>query len=209
MEATQENVTINRSRIAALVVGLLVAIVGQARGEVTIAGYSFADNAFPDVLISQFGTFSITGAPDLAGAVLGADLNSYARGTSYDAHYTVGYTDNIVRNVPGPDIAFFELWIEDNFHVEINGVRRLVNTQYNVGQGPHGTLNIGLVDLDDFGLPPGAMVDRVTLWVGSGWSPSEYTPTMTVVGAAIPEPATTALLMVGSGLMMLRRKRRS
>ena len=189
----------------------VLALAAPASADITIGGLTFADNAFPDVLIDHSGTFYLqtfgSTASTLEEAVLGADLNTAVKGSSPDAHYTVGYTDNVIQNIPGPDVAFFELLINDNFHVEINGVRRLVETQYNVGTGPLGTLNLGLVDLDDFGVAPGGTITQLTLWIGSNWSPSQFNPAMTISGAALPEPATMGLLGLGLAGLVMKRKR--
>ena len=195
------------------VIGVVTWQARAAHADVVIAGHTFADDAFPDVLLAQYGSFYLDAfgstAATLDEAVLGADLWTAVQAAHPDAHYTVGYTDDVVRNLPGPDIAFFELVMNDNFHVEINGIRRLVNTQYGVGQGPLGTLNLGLVDLDDFGIPPDGTIDRLTLWIGSNWSPSDFDPAIAISGAVFPEPATLSLLVIGGAALLKRRRRLS
>jgi hypothetical protein len=133
----------------------------------------------------------------------------------------LGFTDNVVVNGVGNDLAIFELGIPDQFAVSltIDGVSHIyssVDTGYLVGTTASNTkLAVALVNLDDFGLSAGEIIDSVVL--GMDIRTNGHVPTLAAVGAlshadatCVPEPVSLAIwsLLGGCCLVFAWRKRK-
>lgn len=110
----------NKAVAAALAAGIGVAAAPDARAAVTIGGLIFDDNAFADVLIRSSGTFSTAGGT-LAQALTDIDAGTSAFSFTQGAFVELGFTDNVVVNGPGADLALFELGFDDTVTVSIGG----------------------------------------------------------------------------------------
>jgi len=142
------------------------------------------------------------------------DPGTYAicLGGPTDCSLTLGFTDNILVNGIGADLAVFELGsIEDAFQITLNGITKQYLTA-NVGAVPNGLdLNLALVNLDDFGYAPNAIISQFVLR-SVETSPSSF-PTFSLIGAvnteasAVPEPSSLALMGAAGALLGLGKLR--
>jgi hypothetical protein len=183
---------------------LLVMFSGNA-GAVNVAGYDFDDNAFADVLLSSFGSF-VTYDGDLESQIVGYDLGDRAYSFTPGAYVQVGFTDNLVYNGPGYDLAIFE--IGDNALFDVSMTLGGPTITYTTFHTPYnaigGHINVALLDLDDFGFGAGAIVSDIVLGMDND-STNWPVPSLTAVGAfnsitaPVPEPAT--MLLLGTGLI--------
>ena len=197
---------------------LVLVLATGATADVVIGGITFDDTAFADELISSAGTWTILGdGANLEDVLLGSDITNGAFPEPVDAlvdNVVLGFTDNVIWNGPGDDVALFEYGnVEDWAAVSIT-VGGIAQTYQSIdtGQdvfirraGPY-NLNVIKVDLDDFGVPAGAalnMLQILPLPDGSAGT----TFTLNTIGAIhIPEPAP--LLLVAIGLLYSAGRRR-
>ena len=185
---------------------LVLSIAGNVQA-VSIAGYTFDDDAFADILISS--------SPDAAGwDIFGGTLEEVLTDASLDtyaglmepfggAFVELGFVDNVVINGDGADLVLFELGAENGFKVTINGVTSSLLASVDTGYtNVFGTqVNALEIDLDDFNFAPGA--SNVTINVARKQN-GEF-PTLALVGAlnsgppvALPEPGPVTLFLTGS-----------
>ena len=175
----------------------------------TIAGYDFVENAFADNLISFYGDYTTYGG-DLAGVLTDSDPATYAYSYTEGAYVELGFTDNLLVNGTGADLALFDLGaLPGTFKLTLEGTTIEYLTSYtNYAAGSY-HLNVALVDLDDFGLGDNAQIGAVLIGMDY-YDPPVPVPTLSLVGALnsapIPEPAT--ILLVASGLVGLAAFRR-
>ena len=200
---------------------------------ITVGGYSFDDDAFADTLISSSGTFTvIPGVSTLEDVVVGSTLPDYAFTRSPGAYLEVGFTDNVIINSAGDDLVIFELGRPDvvELSLSLGGVqvsKVLTNTGLSSGRF---NLNAAAWDLGaDFGLADGDSIDRLVLGVGTTTiTPfSNTVPSITAIGAlnsaapgsgnpvggggsaAVPEPSTYAMMILGlAGLGYCKRRKK-
>ena len=95
----------------------------------------------------------------------------------------LGFTDNVIINGPGADLALFELGRPDTFKVSLTmGGTSILYPSQNSGYyiGPF-LLNIALVNLDDFAIPSGASVSQIV--VGLDTLTGTSVPTLSLAGA--------------------------
>ncbi len=203
---------------AAILVTLLSA--APVGASVIVGGITFDDDAFADTLISSSGSYTVGGnTTDLTTAVVGYDVDNYAYSFSSGAYLELGFTDNVIVNDTGDDVALFELGLPDTFKfsLTIGGVTKEYLT---VGTGYTGAgfaLNVARINLDDFGVAAGASISSIVIGMdvlASGGT----VPSFTAAGAlnsrsnGVPEPSTivtgglAAVMGLGYGW---RRKRRS
>ena len=189
--------------ISIVVVTFLIA--GNANA-LNIAGITFPDNGFADVVYSTNAAAShfVTGDPQVvvtpSFAITGSNQDSYFD-PSGGEYVELGFTDNLIRNRAGYDFAVFELGTAEVAAIRLTagGTQRTAQAVYTGFDNSWGVaINVAWFDLADFGLAPNATVDSVFLYpVGA--------PEFSAVGA-IPEPTTALLLTLGlAGLGMRRR----
>lgn len=210
-------------QIVLLALSTLLLFSGNAIA-LTIGGIDFEDNAFADKLISSNPTtsvpfvypidsalyedvFGIVGAASsIEEAVVGGNISNAAGNFAKDGYLELGFTDNYLVNGPGNDLALFELGHSiDPFGVslEAGGVvieyASAFTGYYTASAGIETPLpiNVAFVDLNDFGIVDGALIDR--FFIGG----IESLTTLSVAGALnsspapVPEPSTAVLLGLG------------
>lgn len=183
-----------------------------------VAGFTFPDNAFPDVVLSTEGnpTFERILGPtafdriptSVEDALLGGDLASMTIDLSADQAVSLGFIDNAIINRPGKDFVIFEEFSGEQggtVQVEIAGAALPFSPTFlgvfDVLPGASNIINSASIDLSDFGFAEG----QATQFVRITGTSSEIA---VVVGAPIPEPSTMLLFGPGiAGLAALRWKK--
>jgi hypothetical protein len=202
----------------ALVAVLLLASVPAHAGTITLAGYTFSDNAFADQVLSCSGQllFNSTGIlgdnqwlglnnfADLESAIIGSNLNTYVSLGINSLYLELGFSDNLVVNGPGADLVLFELSRLDDFSVSLTvggPVITAVSNSTGYSNGNYG-VNAALVDLSSLGVQSGNSVDRIVLHKAVVDNPNPFIsvyPDVAAVGALnsvpVPEPGFTLLLL--------------
>ena len=180
----------------------------------TIAGFSFDDNAFADTLISSFGDYTTTSG-SLESVLTDTDLGTYAFSLTPNASVQLGFTDNVLVNGAGEDLALFELGIPDAFKVSVNigGITNIYQSTSTPFSASGFTVNVATVDLDDFGIAAGSSLDSIIVGLDT-ISSGGIVPSLSLVGAlnsakSVPEPSTIlGSLAVGAIGAVLRRKQK-
>ena len=203
-----------RTTALLLTLGLSIGLSTGAGAATTVGALTFQDNAFADALLASSGSYTTSGE-SLEDALTDTSPYTWAFSLDGGAFLTLGFTDNVVVNGAGADLALFELGIADTFTVTLNG------TTLSFPTAPSGAfnVNVALVDLAAFGIAPGDAISQVTL--GFIYNPATQTlPSTSLVGALnsanalspVPVPAALPLfasvLGIGS-LLGYRRKRRT
>ncbi len=173
-----------------IVAGLLAMFAGaQPAQAITVAGITFDDNAFADVLLSSFSTNDgdpvqgfifggiggpgvINNAASLEAAVVGSILADAAVSFDSFSFIELGFTDNRVVNGPGADLAFFEIGSPDASPIAVAlapsmnpadfRVYDVVATGFQLST-QFQAINVAYVDLSDFGFAQGATLDAITV----------------------------------------------
>jgi hypothetical protein len=178
------------------------------------SGYSYEPIA-QGTGFDAFG-FNVTGpGPGITSfgtAVADADLNTFVTANVADAGFTLFFTG--LTNRSGVDLVLFEIGAPEAITVKIG---TFVNPLTGVftgdtisgsaagdgQQGVNNNLNLIAIDLDDFGVGPGASVSSIVLGLPDGGAD------FALGAAVVPVPA--AVWMFGSGLIGLvgiaRRRR--
>ena len=217
---------------------------GSARAEtVPLAGYVFQGNAFADTVISSYTTDPVDGGffigpllggvppASIAAAVTGPYPGDFAASGDPFSYVQLGFTDNVLRNGPGPDLALFDVGIAvDRFAVAISpSLSASAFREYpSTFTGAHfgaavvlNRLNVALVDLSDFGVPEGSELASITI----GLYPTTTTPAGTaspsLTAAAafysdasasnpnpVPAPPSLVLALVAGGVVLAVRGRK-
>ena len=179
-----------------------------------VGGYNFQSNAFADTLVSSYTSDPAAGGfilgplgggvtpPTLAQAVTGPYTGDYAFSVDFFSYVQLGFTDNVLRNGPGPDLALFEIGrVLDRFAVRLSpslseGDYREYQSAYTgYGFGDGGLLgnrlNVALIDLSDLGVPAGGELTSITvgLYPLTGDRNSVSSATLTVAAAFHPDAA--------------------
>lgn len=187
-------------RTASALAALLFLNAVTASATVIIGGITFHDNAFADVLVDaspqgsgQFFRETASSADPLTlpadfsvlqSAVVGGDITEWASLRTAAAQLTVGFTDLVPFDGPGPDLAILEIGAPATISVTISGVTHQYTSQ------PSGSINMILVDLSLFGV---SIAPAVTL------SSADILNDIAAVGAvnSVPEPCSVALGLGG------------
>lgn len=185
---------------------IAAAAATPASATTTVGGYKFADDAFADaVVITGDATFSSGTTP--VSALIDKDVNTY---TGVNGTLSFAFNDNVVFNGTGNDLVLFELGnILDGWNVTINSITRTYTSSFTGQQGSQFQINAAAIDLSDFGLANGATLSRLLLAPGSGTSTSLVGALNSQsVTAAVPEPATWGMMVLGFGAMGFAMRRR-
>jgi hypothetical protein len=205
--------------LAAAFLGLAASQGAQA---LQIGGLSFGDDAYADTLIASTGTYTVAGA-SLQAALTDANLSTWATSATPGAKLLLGFTNNVIVNGAGDDLALFEVGHEayeysqegfDSFDVTINGITRSYFTTETTTIVDDHNVNMTALDLSFFGLAAGATVNRVE--IGMDFDTRGSRPQLQLVAAihsqaaAVPEPETCGLMLAGlCGMALLARRRSS
>lgn len=206
--------------VAAACASLLAAPAAQAA--LNIGGLSLDEAGFADTLVSSTGVFT-TSSGTLANALTDGSLSTWARSTTPGAKVVLGFTDRVLVNGTGNDLALFERGHEayeysqegfDSFNVTINGITRLYFTTETTTIVDDYNVNMTAVDLSFFGVADGATVSQVE--IGLDYNTRGSLPQLQLVAgintvAAVPEPATVLMTLAGLGLVggIARRRQRA
>jgi hypothetical protein len=139
--------------------GLALALPASAfAGTITIGGYTFFDDAFPDQLAASTGTWvnqdgaEVTG-DDLLAAVGGPDTDTWAEGTVGGESVTVVFTPPVLANGPGADLYLFSYKPAEGDEFEMTVTVEMANkaNTYNIEFIPNTDLGVAAINLTDFG----------------------------------------------------------
>ena len=188
----------NRKTITFLAAAVLALSSFQAGAVTVIGGFSFDDNAFADALTGANGGFS--GNATLSTAVTDIDPDTYVYGNTTGAYIELAFTDNNLVNGGGADLVLFEIGDADTIGLTIGGTT-INYTPVSTGSSTTSgfTLNAAAIDLGDFGIAAGALVNNFRLEM------YQNGPDFSLAGAlntaVVPVPA--AVWLFGSGLLGL------
>ena len=188
--------------VVAVVTCFLLPYQAQA---LSVAGYTFDDEAFADYLYSASGNpatftygvgfnYSPTFA-EIETSVIGDDLINLAILDSNDT-LTLGFSDNLIVNGVGTDFVIFEMNAVEGGYVDVQllGLSQAyysVWTGYDNGFGTGGNINAVEVDLSNFGL---AMWDTVDLISVTGMTNFDLAAIGALNSQSIPDPSVVFLL---------------
>ena len=139
---------------------------------ISLGGYDFDDNAFPDLAAYVSGgppSLSFTSTGDINADLLiaaDADATTYIFGTP--VVFDLTFVDNRLVNGPGPDLVVFELGADDGALVDIEVGGSLVGALPYLltatGEfSSNFSLNAAVIDLDDFGVAAGTMIETIRI----------------------------------------------
>lgn len=203
-----------KKRFASLVIFSFLTIIfvsAQAYASIVLGGNTFDNNAFADKLVSYYGsTWTFWNAPTLEAAMTGSNLNSYGATTNQPSAYAIlKFTDNFIKNGPGADLAVYEIsggaGSGEPVSITIGGITNVYLTVS--GYIGYANASVALINLDDYGIASGALVNTIQVNGIANWDP-DYA----VFGAinnvsSVPLPG--ALFLFGpvlAGLAALRRR---
>lgn len=190
---------------------------------ITIAGETYDTVNFADTLISSGstgGSFTLGGGvATLAAAVTGTSVDDWAFCNCTTSFVQLGFTDNVVVNGLGADLAFFEIGTPDNFGISLTvggPTQTIVSASTGFTQAQGFGINLATIDLSTLGVASGASVPSIVVNMGVPFANTSLGPTLAAVTALgpapgpapVPEPATLSLLGLGlAGASLLRRYR--
>ena len=210
-----------------IIISSLACLLSGNSHAATVAGYTFADDAFVDTLVSSTGTFynyeSATAADSLSSAQLAADLTdtpndspvghaTYVFSNDSNASVDLAFSSVDVVNGSGNDLAFFFVGLGSSLTLSIAETEQTFET-FDTGidiTDSFGTyaLTAALVDLDDFGFASNQLLGDFNVLLGN-------TEALSLVGAfntgvtPVPVPAAAWLFITGlTALGMIGRRRR-
>lgn len=203
-----------------LLAAALLGLAGIGAQALEIGGLTLEEQGFADSLLASAGTY-VTQGGTLGAVLTDNSLASWAMSETPGAYVTLAFVDNRIVNGPGNDIALFERGREayeysqegfDSFNVTINGITRLYFTTETTTIVDDHNVNMTALDLDFFGIAPGATVDRLT--IGMDYDTRGSRPQLMLVAgihsiaAPVPEPATAASTLLGLAALAAWRRRR-
>ena len=205
-----------------------LALGSQVTMAATVAGITFDDNAYVDVLLGSSGSYADQGnnvidTTQLAVALTDTDAATGAWSTDINAYVQLGFTDNLMVNGTGADLVLFELGAPGDLAVSLkvtvilNGTAQIFETSptyYHIddsgvvtpGLGDPDDLKVNSVgiDLSTFGILPDATVSDFYVGfdvVGAGSTKPILSLAAALHSTAVPVPA--AVWLFGSGLLAL------
>ena len=203
------------TKAATVLLGVVIAASTciPAQAAVVIGGTTFQDDAFADSIVSFAGTYT-TSTGTLLGSLADKSPETFAFSFTPGALIQFSFDHSQLINGPGTDLALFDLFGAGVAPVTIAGVT-IAYTSVPVGTVDLGVqLNESLIDLSDFGIEAGAVMDRITVamdaikanggklnlsLVASTYSPVPLPP------FEVPEPGSILLLIAGlAGSSLLR-----
>lgn len=201
----------------------LAVLATQGAHALQVGGLDLAEEGFADTLISYTGEFTTAYGVPLATALTDNSLSTWAMSTTPGAKIVLGFTNNLVVNGAGDDIALFEVGHEayeysqegfDSFNITINGVTRLYFTTETTTIIDDHNVNMTRLDLSHFGVAEGATIDRIE--IGMDYDTRGSVPQLQLVAAInsiaapVPEPGTYALMLAGlAGVAAAARRRKA
>jgi hypothetical protein len=205
--------------LTSIAAGCLLAAAPVAAAPINIAGSTYDTVNFADTLVSSQavgGSFA-TNAATVADAVTGWDVTQWAYCNCTSAFVELGFTDNVVTNGAGADLAVFEIGTPDNFGLSltVGGVTQTVASVATGFSAGGYNINIATIDLSLFGLASGASINSIVVNMGFPYAGTSNSPTLGAVvalhdaSAPVPEPTLLALLGAGlaGGALRVRRRR--
>ena len=166
-------------------------------------------------------------------AIIGAQENTYIKGTSTDAGVTLGFENTSLSNQDGNDLALFFLTANNNVSLDINGINNSYSSSQlfvnpadpfvDIGEKylvtdvllPNGSLgffdlSVVFVDLNDFGIGLNQSLDSISVNIGNSASYMTIAAGLhaPVTVTAIPVPAAIYLFLSGiTGLGLISRRK--
>lgn len=208
-----------------LAVGLTLLSSGVASADIIYGGRTFHDDAFADVITAS-GSFGLANASSASEALIGFSPTRAVTNLGADALITVEFIDLWAENASAADIVLYETHSTSPFAIAVRtpGGSFSPFVEYvdadlaysgettNIGFGTTFVYELG-IDLDDFGLASGALVDAIQIRRGAGASGDVGgDPSMigvqNAVAAAVPEPSSLAIVTVGIATLALASRRR-
>lgn len=213
--------TMTIARLAGLSTALAGALLAApAAHALDIGGLQLDEAGFADTLISSTGVFTTSGG-SVAEALTDNSLSTWATSMTPGAQVVLGFTDRLVVNGTGNDLALFERGHEayeysqegfDSFRITINGITRQYFTTETTTIVDDYNVNMTMLDLDFFGIAPGATISQIQ--IGMDFDTRGSRPQLQLVAGihtipAVPEPGTVALSLAGLAMLGLVARRRS
>ncbi len=160
-----------------------------------VAGMTLEDSAFADQVLTSSGTWTIYGG-SFSAAVTGSDVTTsyYVTSSSATAYADLLFTDNLIQNRTGADLAVFELsgvgsagQLGCAVTLTINGVKKTYSPVW-----AQNDVYIAKINLDDFGVAANATISQIRIW-GSTAHP-DYAAFAAINNVNLPEPSSICLL---------------
>ncbi len=200
---------------------------------ISVGGFTFTagEEAFADDAVLVSGVITGADAPTIKTVLVGSSISdSFNTGDSGGGIVEVLFTDNAIVNGPGADLVIFELSgdrpagtpdpaevfdvsIFDGFSFSSFVTVTPVATGFPDPADPTLDVFAVQVDLSSFGIAPGGTTDRVRLHIFNanlGSKSADLTALGALNSLTVPEPSSSAALVVSlSALALLRRRRRA
>lgn len=170
-----------------------------------------------DSLISANGTWSSSGVT-LSSVMTDNSADTWAFSSAPGSYLQLGFTDTLLVNGAGADLAIFEIGVSDSFNMSLSVGGTMmdyvdVDTGFNAGSFD---INLALIDFDDFAVGAGATLSEITVYgIDAPGGTACCSPTFGLVGILnsastnnVPEPSLLVLLSLGlAGIGFIQRRK--